>query len=104
LLHVEWIAADINGDNRPELVPATDRPGPIPPKRVYTLFSSSSPRSLVQTLPTIEISKDPLGNSGFYLGGNIYSNWASVPENYKTTNSSPPDPRRSTATLFTFTW
>jgi ABC-type amino acid transport substrate-binding protein len=105
LLHVEWIAADINGDNRPELVPATDRPGPVAPKRVYTLFSGAgSGLSLVETLPTIEIARDPATNSGFYLGGNIYSDWASVPENYKTTNSRAPDPRRSTATLFTFTW
>jgi hypothetical protein len=59
---------------------------------------------LVETLPTIEIARDPATNSGFYLGGNIYSDWASVPENYKTTNSRAPDPRRSTATLFTFTW
>jgi hypothetical protein len=85
-------------------VPATDRPGPVPPQRVYTLFSNTSRRSLVESLPAIEIAKDPATNSGFYLGGTIYSNWASVPENYKTTNSSPPDPRRSTATLFTFTW
>jgi polar amino acid transport system substrate-binding protein len=104
LLHVEWIAADINGDNRPELVPATDRPGPVPPQRVYTLFSSTTSRSLIETLPTLEIARDPLNNSGFYLGGNVYSDWASVPENYKTTNSRAPDPRRSTATLFTFTW
>ena len=104
LLHVDWIAADINGDNRPELVPATDRPGPVPPNRVYTLFSSTASRSLIETLPTIEIARDPLTNSGFYLGGTIYSDWASVPENYKTTNSRAPDPRRSTATLFTFTW
>ena len=104
LLHVDWIAADINGDNRPELVPATDRPGPVAPNRVYTLFSSTTRRSLVETLPTIEIARDPATNSGFYLGGNIYSDWASVPENYKTTNSRAPDPKRSTATLFTFTW
>jgi polar amino acid transport system substrate-binding protein len=104
LLHVDWIAADINGDNRPELVPATDRPGPVPPQRVYTLFSSTTSRSLIETLPTLEIARDPLNNSAFYLGGNIYSDWASVPENYKTTNSRAPDPRRSTATLFTFTW
>jgi len=104
LLHVDWIAADINGDNRPELVPATDRPGPVPPQHVYTLFSNTSPRSVVESLPTLEISKNPVTNSGFYLGGTIYSDWASVPENYKTTNSSPPDSRRSTATLFTFSW
>lgn len=102
LLHVEWIAADINGDNRPEFVPATDRPGPAEPQRVYTLFSS--PRQLVETLPKLEVAKTPSGNGGFYIGGNIYSDWASVPENYKTTNSRAPDPSRSTATLFTFTW
>jgi polar amino acid transport system substrate-binding protein len=102
LLHVDWIAADINGDNRPEYVPASDRPGPAPPQRVYTLFST--PRQLVETLPKIEVSKNPNSNAGFYIGGNIYSDWASVPENYKTTNSRAPDPSRSTATVFTFTW
>jgi polar amino acid transport system substrate-binding protein len=102
LLHVDWIAADINGDNRPEYVPASDRPGPAPPQRVYTLFST--PRQLVETLPKIEVSKNPNSNAGFYIGGNIYSDWASVPENYKTTNSRAPDPSRSTATIFTFTW
>jgi ABC-type amino acid transport substrate-binding protein len=71
LLHVDWIAADINGDNRPEYVPATDRPGPAPPQRVYTLFST--PRQLVETLPKIEVSKNPNSNAGFYIGGNIYS-------------------------------
>jgi len=102
LLHVDWIAADINGDNRPEYVPATDRPGPAAPQRVYTLFST--PRQLVETLPKIEVAKNPNSNAGFYIGGNIYSDWASVPENYKTTNSRAPDPSRSTATVFTFTW
>jgi len=102
LLHVDWIAADINGDNRPEYVPASDRPGPAPPQRVYTLFST--PRQLVETLPKIEVSKNPNSNAGFYIGGNIYSDWASVPESYKTTNSRAPDPSRSTATIFTFTW
>jgi polar amino acid transport system substrate-binding protein len=102
LLHVDWIAADINGDNRPEYVPATDRPGPAEPQRVYTLFST--PRQLVETLPKIEVAKNPNSNAGFYIGGNIYSDWASVPESYKTTNSRAPDPRRSTATVFTFTW
>jgi len=41
---------------------------------------------------------------GFYVGGNIYSDWASVPENYKVSNSDKPDPRRSTGTLFKFSW
>ena len=41
---------------------------------------------------------------GFYVGGTIYSDWASVPENYKMSNSDRPDPSRSTASIFRFTW
>ena len=102
LLHVDWIAADINGDNRPEYVPASDRPGPAPPQRVYTLFST--PRQLVETLPKIEVSKNPNSNAGFYIGGNIYSDWASVPDSYKEVNSQQPDPRRASGTIFRFSW
>jgi hypothetical protein len=42
---------------------------------------------------------------GFYVGGTIYSDWASVPQNYKvSSNSDPPDYRRSTASVFNFKW
>jgi hypothetical protein len=58
---------------------------------VYTLFSPSS---------SSEMSSQP----GFYVGGNIYADWASVPENYKVSNSDKPDPRRSTASIFKFSW
>jgi len=92
LLHVGWIAADVNGDGVPELVPDTDATGPIAPQHPATLFST--PRTPTQTTePT-----------GFYVGGNIYKDWASVPERYKNTASRPPDPRRSTGTIFKFTW
>ena len=40
LLHVEWIRADVNGDNVAEYVPASDRSGAAEPQRVYTLFSA----------------------------------------------------------------
>ena len=68
LLHVDWIRADINGDGVAEYVPATDKPGPSEPQRGYTLFSNPQPES--QTA-----RRSP----GFYVGGNIYSDWASVP-------------------------
>ena len=71
------------------------RPGPGPePQRVYTLFSAQEAAVQTQT-PT---------KPGFYFGGNIYGDWASVPESYKSVGSQPPDPRRSTASLFKFTW
>jgi polar amino acid transport system substrate-binding protein len=93
LLHLDWIRADINGDGVPEYVPRTDGAGTPEPKRVYALFTE--PRSPART------TEKP----GFYVGGNIYSDWASVPESYKTGSSSqPPDPRRSTASIFKFTW
>ena len=92
LLHVEWIRGDVDGDGVPEYVPMTDRLGPAEPQHVYTLFS---PRETVAPRPA---------QSGFYLGGTIYSDWASVPDSYKDVNPDPPDPRRSTASIFTFAW
>jgi polar amino acid transport system substrate-binding protein len=91
LLNVDWIRADVDGDGVPEYVPRTDRPGPLAPGHAYSLFAPA---------PGAEAPTKP----GFYLGGTIYSDWASVPENYKTSNSGRPDPSRSTASIFRFTW
>ena len=90
-LHVDWIRADVDGDGVPEYVPLNDQPGPAEPKGAYTLFTSPAEAGTAV-------------KPGFYFGGNIYSDWASVPENYKVSNSDKPDPRRSTATVFKFTW
>ena len=94
LLHVDWIRADINGDGVPEYVPRTSRPGPAEPQRSYTLFSAQE--AAAQTQPPTK--------PGFYVGGSIYRDWASVPESYKSGGSQPPDSRRSTASIFKFTW
>ena len=91
LLHVDWIMADVNGDGTEEFVPASDQAGPLEPQRAYSLFSG--------TATLTPNSEKP----GFYVGGNIYSDWASVPQTYKA-NSDRPDPRRSTASIFKFTW
>jgi polar amino acid transport system substrate-binding protein len=90
LLHVDWIQADMDGDGVAELVPRTDRAGSSEPQRAYLLF----------TPPPAGTSAKP----GFYIGGNVYADWASVPENYKLSNSDKPDPRRSTASIFKFSW
>ena len=94
LLHVDWIRADVNGDGVAEYVPRTDRVGAAEPQRVYALFTAPSSPDAPTTSKT-----------GFYVGGNIYSDWASVPESYKTSSTSErPDPRRSTGSIFTFKW
>jgi polar amino acid transport system substrate-binding protein len=93
LLHVDWIRADINGDGVTEYVPRPGGAGSLEPKRAYDLFSTSTPTS---TTPV---------KTGFYVGGSIYADWAAVPDRYKDMGSADrPDPRRSTASLFKFTW
>ena len=93
LLHVSWIFADVDGDGRPEFVPQNDQPGATQPQRAYTLFSTD------QLRPTM-VSPKP----GFYVGGTIYTDWASVPNRYKVEDPKRPDPSRSTASIFKFTW
>ena len=94
LLHVDWIRGDIDGDGVPEYVPLNDRLGPTEPQHIYALFSAPAPETAPETP----------AKPGFYLGGTIYSDWASVPESYKDVNPDPPDSRRSTASIFEFTW
>jgi len=91
LLHVDWIQADVDGDGKPELISRTDRIGTAPPSRSYDLFANPQ-----------EPAKP--AEKRFYVGGSIYENWASVPENYKLSNSDAPDPARSTASIFSFRW
>ncbi len=91
LLHVDWIRADIDGDGVPEYIPASDQAGKTAPDHAYSL-SSTTPQPKSTT------------NAHFYLGGTIYSDWATVPDKYKITSSQHPDPARSTASVFKFVW
>ena len=92
LLHVTWIRADIDGDGVAEYVPSSDRAGRDAPQHAYTILSGP------------DNSQPPPAQSRFLIGGNIYVNWASVPESYKDPNPSFPDSARSTASIFSFTW
>jgi polar amino acid transport system substrate-binding protein len=94
LLHVDWLRADVDGDGRPELVSRSDQAGLAPPTATYDLFLSTPAKPAAPTP----------GGPRFYLGGNIYENWASVPKNYKVPESNWNDPDRSTASIFKFTW
>ena len=93
LLHVDWIRADVDGDGRKELVARGEQAGPKPPDRTYDLFAT-----------TPSEPSTPAKEPRFYVGGSIYESWAAVPENYKLSNSDAPDPTRSTASIFRFTW
>jgi polar amino acid transport system substrate-binding protein len=91
LLHVDWIAANIDGTM--QYVAASDQIGTSAPNHPYVLLSDSQPTLGTEVRP------------GFYVGGNIYADWASVPDNFKTESvTGKPDPRRSTASIFKFTW
>jgi polar amino acid transport system substrate-binding protein len=91
LLHVDWIRADIDGDGIAEDVPLNDRAGPAAPQRTYSLFSAEPSAPEPKTPP-----------QRFYIGGNIYNSWNAVPDMYKVMDR--PNPNRSAANIFTFTW
>ena len=87
LLHVSWIRADVDGDGVAEFVPQNDRAGTAAPERAYNLFTTDK-------AATTKIDPTPR----FYIGGNIYTEWASVPNRYKVEDPSAPDRRRGTQT------
>ena len=96
LLHVDWIQADVDGDGLFEYVPDTDKVSE--PKRAYSIFSP--PQEATVAAQATDTTTQPR----FYVGGNLYRDWASVPDHYKMTGSMPPHPSRSTASLFRFSW
>jgi len=91
LLHVDWIRADVDGDGVTEYVAKSDNSGPNEPQHAYSLFT-----------PKVTAPQEP--KPGFYFGGNIYSSWAAVPQQFKGYDEQHPDPARSTASIFTFSW
>jgi polar amino acid transport system substrate-binding protein len=95
LLHVDWISADIDGDGVAEYIPASDKAGTQAPMHVYSLTGLDSLKTGVRTIPV---------NERFYVGGTIYTDWASVPNRYKVDDPHEPNPTRSTASLFKFVW
>jgi ABC-type amino acid transport substrate-binding protein len=99
LLDVDWIRADVDGDGKFEYVPESDKAGATEPRRAYSIASSVESAGAAAAT-SIESTKPR-----FYLGGNIYRDWASVPDRYKTKSAGmPPDPSRATASLFRFSW
>lgn len=97
LLHVSWIRADVDGDGLLEFVPQSDRAGTAAPQHAYQLFSMEQRTKPVETKPAGDKPR-------FYVGGSIYTDWAAVPNRYKVEDPQRPNPNRSTASIFRFTW
>ena len=93
LLHVSWIRADVDGDGLVEFVPQNDRAGTAAPQRAYDLLT-------VDKSTALKIDPAPR----FYVGGSIYTDWATVPNRYKVEDPQRPDPARSTGSIFRFSW
>jgi hypothetical protein len=74
-------------------VPHSDRLGTVEPQGAYSI-STSAPEAVRQPEPT---------QRRFYVGGNLYSDWASIPQPFKI-ESSGWSPGRSSASIFTFKW
>jgi ABC-type amino acid transport substrate-binding protein len=106
LLQVPWIEADVDGDGLTELVPANDKAGPAEPQRAYQLFTDTPGDGSMAIRSKTILAGESASGKRFYIGGNIYETWASVPEQYRGPRSQniPPTSGRSTASLFTFTW
>ena len=69
VLGLNWIEADVNNDGIPELVLIGDSAGLEAPKTTYSIFSTTTK------------------SKGFYIAGQHYSTWESIPYKYKNTNS-----------------
>jgi polar amino acid transport system substrate-binding protein len=93
LLQVSWIRADVDGDGLAEFVPKSDLSGPAAPQHAYSLFTADP-------VPTKRVESP----SRFYVGGSIYTDWASVPNRYKVEDPNWPSSNRSTASIFKFVW
>ena len=96
LLRVDWIRADVDGDGRTELIYASDQVGMTPPKSGYDLFKTPEPGK--------PVSVSDSSGGRFYLGGNTYETWATVPDKYKVTGTDRPNPDQYTASIFRFSW
>ena len=94
LLHLDWIRADVDGDGLTEYVPHDDQAGPRPPEQSYELFMADGP------------TRESGSTLRFYIGGNIYDGWSTVPNQYKAPPLETMQPSRNTMRipLFSFTW
>ena len=92
LLQLGWIQADIDGDGRTELVPASDQAGTSAPVRRYELVTVTA------TTP------QPPGKLRFFLGGKVYDDWANIPDRYKVAAKDKTAWGSQVVPMFSFKW
>ena len=92
LLRVGWMEADVDGDGRTELVPATDAAGRDAPVRRYELVTVTA------------AAPKPEGPKRFYLGGQVYEGWTNVPDRYKVLDSKRTMEGTQIVPIFSFKW
>lgn len=73
ILQLNWVATDVDGDGRPELVLSGDKAGTTAPISSYMLMSNG---------------QAPKEASGYLIKGNHYDNWDQVPQQYKVPDAS----------------
>jgi ABC-type amino acid transport substrate-binding protein len=92
LLRIGWMEADVDGDGRTELVPATDQAGQAPPVRRYERV-------------TVDASQaKPAGPQRFFVGGQVYEGWTNIPERYKVMDMNRTALGTQVVPVFTFKW
>lgn len=92
LLRIGWMEADVDGDGRTELVPASDSAGPDAPLQRYELVTVTA------------ADKKAEGPKRFYLGGQVYEGWTNVPEQYKVMDTHRTAWGSQVAPIFSFKW
>jgi ABC-type amino acid transport substrate-binding protein len=92
LLQVGWIQADVDGDGRVELVPASDQAGQDAPVRGYELITVTA------------AAAKPEGQKRFYIGGKVYEDWANIPDRYKVVDQNRTAWGTQVVPMFTFKW
>lgn len=92
LLQVAWIEFDVDGDGRPESVPATDQAGTAPPTRDYSILAQA------------QAAAAPEPPRRFFIGGQVYDGWGAVPDRYKVGDPTKTPWGSTVAPIFTFQW
>jgi len=87
LLQLDWIEADVNGQR--VNIPSTDQAGITPPDHSYKLVTGEAE----STKPT-----------GFYVGGKVYQNWSTVPDEFKLAGPNDSLSGGTKFSIFSFTW
>jgi len=92
LLKLGWMEADVDGDGKTELVPASDQAGNAPPVRRYELVTvTASPPK-------------PDAPKRFFLGGHFYVNYTETTEKYKVMDSLKTPQGSQIVPVFSFKW